>query len=118
MDTSKITAAASTAPRTTYWREISISILYEAGSISEAINLGQQIRPQLAFIDVVLEDEDGIQCARQLRNVSPSTRMVVVSAYPDRGFRKQALSAGAVAFVDKKDLDTASLRQVIEDALR
>jgi DNA-binding NarL/FixJ family response regulator len=94
------------------------SILYEAGNISEAINLGQQIRPQLALIDVVLENEDGILCARQLRNVSPSTRMVVVSAYPDRGFRKQALSAGAVAFVDKKDLDTASLRQVIEDALR
>ena len=94
------------------------SILYEAGNISEAIHLGQQIQPQLALIDVVLENEDGIQCARQLRNVSPSTRMVVVSAYPDRGFRKQALSAGAVAFVDKKDLDTASLRQVIEDALR
>ena len=94
------------------------SILFEAGNITEAINLGQQIRPQLALIDVVLENEDGILCARQLRNVSPSTRMVVVSAYPDRGFRKQALSAGAVAFVDKKDLDTASLRQVIEDALR
>ena len=94
------------------------SILYEAGNIAEAVKLGQQVRPQLALIDVVLEDEDGIQCARQLRSVSPSTRMVVVSAYPDRGFRKQALSAGAVAFVDKKDLDTASLRQVIEDALR
>lgn len=94
------------------------SILYEAGNIAEALKLGQQVRPQLALIDVVLEEEDGIQCARQLRSVSPSTRMVVVSAYPDRGFRKQALSAGAVAFVDKKDLDTASLRQVIEDALR
>ena len=93
-------------------------ILYEAGNISEAVKLGEQVHPQLALIDVVLEDEDGIQCARQLRSVSPSTRMVVVSAYPDRGFRKQALSAGAVAFVDKKDLDTASLRQVIEDALR
>ncbi len=43
---------------------------------------------------------------------------LVVSAYPDRGVRRQALSAGAVAFVDKKDLDRASLRQVIEDALR
>jgi DNA-binding NarL/FixJ family response regulator len=94
------------------------SVLYEAENISEAVNLGQQIHPQLAIIDVVLENEDGIQCARQLRNISPSTRIVVVSAYPDRGFRKQALSAGAVAFVDKKDLDTASLRQVIEDALR
>ncbi|MDQ2692663.1 MAG: response regulator [Chloroflexota bacterium] len=94
------------------------SILYEARNITEAVNLGKQVHPQLAFIDVVLENEDGIQCARQLRSVSPSTRMVVVSAYPDRGFRKQALSAGAVAFVDKKDLDRASLRQVIEDALR
>src|SRR5690349_7854173 len=94
------------------------SILYEAGNISEAVQLGEQVHPQLALIDVVLEDEDGIQCARQLRSVSPTTRMVVVSAYPDRGFRKQALSAGAVAFVDKKDLDSASLRQVIEDALR
>ena len=93
-------------------------ILYEAGNIAEAVKLAEQVHPQLALIDVVLEDEDGIRCARQLRSVSPSTRMVVVSAYPDRGFRKQALSAGAVAFVDKKDLDTASLRQVIEDALR
>jgi DNA-binding NarL/FixJ family response regulator len=114
----------ASTPSTTIWLTRLIgkicptSILYEAGNISEAINLGQQVHPQLALIDVVLENEDGILCARQLRNVSPSTRMVVVSAYPDRGFRKQALSAGAVAFVDKKDLDTASLRQVIEDALR
>ena len=63
---------------------------------------------RLALIDVVLEDKDGIPGTRQSRGVSPSTRMVVVSAYPDRGIRKQAL----------KDLDTASLRQVIEDTLR
>lgn len=93
-------------------------LIYEAESISEAVGLGEQIQPQLALIDVVLEDEDGIQCARRLRNVSPQTRMVLVSAYPDREFRRQALSAGAVAFLDKKDLDTASVRQVVEDALR
>ena len=59
----------------------------------------------------------GIQCA-------PVAKRFAIHAhgsgcaYPDRGFRKQALSAGAVAVVDKKDLDSASLRQVIEDALR
>jgi len=42
---------------------------------------------------------------------------VVISAYPDREFRRQALSIGVIAFLDKKDLDTASMRQVIEDAL-
>jgi DNA-binding NarL/FixJ family response regulator len=94
------------------------SLIYEAESMSEALSLGEQVQPQLALIDVVLEDEDGIQCARRLRIISPSTRIVVISAYPDREFRKQALSAGAIAFLDKKDLDTASVQQVVEDALR
>ena len=94
------------------------SLIYEAENMSEALSLGEQVQPQLALIDVVLEDEDGIQCARRLRIISPSTRIVVISAYPDREFRKQALSAGAIAFLDKKDLDTASVQQVVEDALR
>ncbi len=94
------------------------SLIYEAENVSEALSLGEQVQPQLALVDVVLEDEDGIQCARRLRIISPSTRIVVISAYPDREFRKQALSAGAIAFLDKKDLDTASVQQVVEDALR
>ena len=94
------------------------SMLYEAENVFEALSLGEQVKPQLAFIDVVLRDEDGILCARRLRTISPLTRIVVISAYPDREFRKQALSAGVIAFLDKKDLDTASMRQVIEDALR
>jgi hypothetical protein len=39
----------------------------------------------------------------------------LISAYPDREFHKQGLEAGAVALLDKKDLDAATLRQVIED---
>jgi len=94
------------------------SLIYEAENVSEALSVGEQVRPQLALIDVVLEDEDGIQCVRRMRSISPETRIVVISAYPDREFRKQALAAGAIAFLDKKDLDTASVRQVVEDALR
>jgi DNA-binding NarL/FixJ family response regulator len=94
------------------------SMIYEAENAAEALSLAGRIQPQLALIDVVLEDEDGIQCARRLRTISPLTRTVLISAYPDREFRKQAQSAGALAFLDKKDLDTASLRQVIEDAMR
>ncbi len=94
------------------------SLLYEAENISEALSLGEQIQPKLALIDVVLDDEDGIQCARRLKGISPQTRIVLICAYPDREFRRKALSAGAVAFLDKKDLDTTSVRQVVEDALR
>ncbi len=91
--------------------------IYEAEDILEAVRLSELVRPQLAFIDVVLREEDGIQCARRIKGVSPATRMVLVSAYPDREFRRMGLSAGAVAFLDKKDIDAAAVRLVVEDTL-
>ena len=94
------------------------SAIFEADNTAEALRIGEKVKPQLGLIDVVLEDEDGILCASRLKSLSPSTRMVLISAYPDREFRRRALSAGAIAFLDKKDLDRASVRQVIEDALR
>jgi DNA-binding NarL/FixJ family response regulator len=93
------------------------SQLYEAEDIAEAVRLAERIHPRLALIDVVLKEEDGIQCARRLKSSVPSTRIVLISAYPDREFRRLGLAAGAVAFLDKKDLDAAAMRQVVEDAL-
>ena len=94
------------------------AIVFEADNISDALRIGEKAKPNLGLIDVVLEDEDGIMCASRLKKLSPLTRMILISAYPDREFRRRALSAGAIAFLDKKDLDMASVRQVIEDALR
>ncbi len=94
------------------------AILFEAATTAEALRIGEKTQPNLGLIDVVLEDEDGILCASRLKSLSPFTRMVLISAYPDREFRRRALSAGAIAFLDKKDLDMASVRQVIQDALR
>lgn len=93
------------------------ALLYEAEDVPEALRLAERVKPQLALIDVVLTDEDGIQCARRLKALSPETRVVLISAYPDREFRRLGLAAGAVAFLDKKDLDAAAVRHVIEDTM-
>jgi hypothetical protein len=42
---------------------------------------------------------------------------VLISAYPDREFHRLGLEAGAIAFLDKKDLDVAAVQQIIEDVL-
>lgn len=93
------------------------AVIFEAEDAAEALRLAQQVKPRLAFIDVVLEGEDGITCARSIHAISPETRMILISAYPDREFRRLGLSAGAVAFLDKKDIDAATVRQLVEDAL-
>lgn len=93
------------------------AIIYEAHNIDTATQLAQTAPPQLALIDVVLGDEDGIHCTRRLKAVAPQSRVILISAYPDREFHRRGLEAGALAFLDKKDLDSATLRQVIDDTM-
>jgi DNA-binding NarL/FixJ family response regulator len=66
---------------------------------------------------VVLHEEDGIQAARRLKAAALAIRIVLISAYPDREFHRLGMSAGAVAFLDKKDLNAAALREVIDDLI-
>jgi len=93
------------------------ALIYEAENIDETVNLIQHITPHLILIDVVLGDEDGIHCTRRIRAISSTPRVVLISAYPDREFHRLGLEAGAVAFLDKKDLDAASLRELIDDVI-
>ncbi|MFP4344702.1 MAG: response regulator [Anaerolineales bacterium] len=92
-------------------------VIYEAEEIGEALQLVERLGPNLALVDVVLGDEDGIRCTRRIRALAPETRVVLVSAYPDREFHRLGLEAGAIAFLDKKDLDMAALRHIIDDVL-
>jgi DNA-binding NarL/FixJ family response regulator len=89
--------------------------IYEAQNIKEAMALTEQVAPQLIFIDVVLGEENGIRCTRRIKALSPSSRIVLISAFPDREFHRLGLEAGAVAFLDKKDVDASTLRQIVED---
>jgi DNA-binding NarL/FixJ family response regulator len=91
--------------------------LFEAGNIQGALDIVSRLTPQLVFIDVVLGDEDGIRCTRRIKTISPGSRIVLISAYPDREFHRLGLESGAVAFLDKKDLDLPELKQVIDDVL-
>lgn len=93
------------------------AMIYEAGNTKEALHLTKQVVPQITFVDVVLADEDGIACTRQIKAQMPSARVVLISAYPDREFHQLGLKAGAMAFLDKKDMDTNTVRQIVEDAI-
>jgi DNA-binding NarL/FixJ family response regulator len=89
--------------------------VFEAENIQQAIYFAQSIRPRLALVDVVLGNENGIHCVQQLTKITPQSRIILFSAYPDSEFHRLGLEAGAIAFLDKKNLDSAALRQILED---
>ncbi len=91
--------------------------IYEAENIGEAVHLTERVTPQLVLVDVILGEEDGIRCTRRIKALLPKSRVILISAYPDREFHRLGLEAGAVAFLDKKDLETAALQQIIDDVI-
>ena len=54
--------------------------------------------PELAVIDIVMPDMNGLEVQTRLRRVSPSTRVIVLTAKDDASVRRMAMNSGASAF--------------------
>src|SRR5688572_11560997 len=81
--------------------------LREARSMEEALRLAEQAALDLALINLELPGPNGIEAARALRKRCPACRVVVMSVNDSSSLRIAALSAGAEAFVSKRDLRLA-----------
>ena len=57
--------------------------------------------PELAVIDMVMPDMNGLEVQTRLRRLSPSTRVIVLTAKDDPSVRRIAMNAGASAFFIK-----------------
>lgn len=58
-------------------------------------------RPPIAVIDVWMPTMNGLEVQSRLRDISPSTRVIVFTGKEDPLVRSTALSAGASAFFNK-----------------
>jgi two-component system response regulator FixJ len=57
--------------------------------------------PDVAVIDILMPDMSGLEVQRRLQRVSPSTRVIVLTAKDDPSIRRIAMNAGASAFFIK-----------------
>jgi two-component system response regulator FixJ len=57
--------------------------------------------PDVAVIDMLMPEMSGLEVQTRLQSVSPSTRVIVLTAKDDPSVRRQAMNAGASAFFIK-----------------
>jgi len=89
----------------------------KAQTAQAALDLMKAHRFQLAFLDVTLPDMNGLELARQLRQLDPLLRLVIVSGYVSKEAAAvaQAQAEGLIcAFINKPFLHEEIL-SVIED---
>lgn len=88
---------------TTLQRQPGFRIIDEASDGVEAVQKAQQLKPDLILMDVGLPLLNGIQAARRIREVSPSSKILFLTENRSLDVADEVLRIGATAYVVKSD---------------
>lgn len=75
----------------------------EAATGLDAIRAAQELRPDVAVIDIHMPGMGGLQAAREILAVSPETEILILTVDEDRVVVQAATEAGARGIVTKSD---------------
>ena len=89
--------------------ELACEVVGEAGNGPEALALVERLQPSLLVVDLMMPGLSGLEVARQARQVSPATRIVILSMHSDESYVREALRVGVTAYVLKEALSTEFL---------
>ena len=93
------------------------AVVLEAGDGAEGIRLAERESPQIALMDIGLPRLGGLETARQVRDVSPFCRIIMVSMHHDEHEVIFAMLAGARGYL-LKDAAATELAPAMESVLR
>jgi len=84
----------------------------EAVNGKEAIEKALALNPDLVLMDISMPVMSGIEATRQIRRLSPVTKIVIVSLRDDKSITAEAKNAGADAYVVKACASEILLRTI------
>lgn len=88
--------------------------LLEASSGEQALAFAATERPQIVLMDIGLPGMDGIEATRAIMARAPGTYVVMVSGYEHEQYRRAAATAGAAAFVTRRNMPGDLIRLLDE----
>ena len=74
-----------------------------------AVELSEELSPDLVLVDIGLPGIDGVEATRAIRKRSPASRVVMLTGRTDRADIERTERAGAIGYVTKDELGTPNL---------
>jgi DNA-binding NarL/FixJ family response regulator len=87
--------------RSTLAERPDVQVIGETSDGLEAVHRAEELKPDLILLDIGLPTLNGIEAARQIRQLCPESKIIFVSQESDADIVQEALSFGALGYVVK-----------------
>ena len=88
--------------RTLLDRRPGMSVVGEAGTVAQALNVVMREKPDVVVMDVRLPDGNGVEACREIRAELPDTHVLMLTSYADDEAVLNSILAGASAYLLKQ----------------
>ncbi len=92
-----------------------LEMVGEASNGVEAVELCQQVRPDVVLMDLMMPIMDGAEATRAIRQRCPQIQVIALTSYKERELVQGALDAGAIGYL-LKNVSTEELADAIRAA--
>jgi two-component system response regulator NreC len=103
--------------RSTIESEPGYEVVAEASNGREAVRLSQQLKPDIAIMDIAMPQLNGIDAAEQIHKLSPNTRVIILSMHSDESYVIRVLAAQARGYI-LKDSAESDLLPALRSAMQ
>ena len=91
-------------------------VIGEASDGEEALKLMETLSPDIAFMDVMMPNLNGIEAAKIAQQRGLKTKLIFLSMHANSTYAVRALRSGALAYV-LKDSDFSEILQAIQNVM-
>ncbi len=80
-----------------------IEVVGDASDGQDALKQIENLKPDVAILDVAMPGLEGIEVSRRIKKSLPSTRILMLSMHADKFYAVEALKAGALGYLLKEE---------------
>ena len=76
-------------------------VVGQAGDGEEAVTIAPELNPQVIVMDVIMPNKNGIDACREIMELLPDTRVMMLTASTEEDAVIEAIAAGATGYLQK-----------------
>ncbi len=94
-----------------------ITVVGEGGDGEQAIRLAADLLPDVALLDLLMPKVDGVTAVREIKRITPSTQVIVLTSYHEDDQIFGVIKAGALSYL-LKDTSPEELVAAVRGAVQ